>query len=111
MPISSFLNEVTPIFPSQINFKVEGSKIFCSCALKNLTGCRTFLRNDTGFAHIRNRLTAVGEVNGTINFVFLFFKLLLSAQKKENSSKFLRFGTFLQCEKVEHGFRLICILT
>ena len=33
MPISSFLNEVTPIRPPQINFEVEGSKIFCSCAL------------------------------------------------------------------------------
>ena len=26
MPISSFLNEVTPICPSQINFEVEGSE-------------------------------------------------------------------------------------
>ena len=33
VPISSFLNEVTPICPSQIYFEVEGSKIFCSCAL------------------------------------------------------------------------------
>ena len=33
MPIPSFLNEVTPICPSQINFEVEGSKIVCSCAL------------------------------------------------------------------------------
>ena len=33
MPISSFLNEVTPICPLQIKFEVEGSKIFCSCPL------------------------------------------------------------------------------
>ena len=60
MPISSFLNEVTPICPSQIHFEVEGSKIFCFCALYNLTGYGKFLRNDIGFAHSRNRLTAVG---------------------------------------------------
>ena len=28
MPISSFLNEVSPICPSQINLEVEGSEIF-----------------------------------------------------------------------------------
>ena len=60
MPNSLLLNEVTPICPSQVNFEVEGSKIFCSCALLNLTGYRKFLRNDIGFAHNRNRLTAVG---------------------------------------------------
>ena len=33
MPISLFLNENTLRFPSQINFEIEGSEMFCSCAL------------------------------------------------------------------------------
>ena len=34
MPVSSFLNEVTPICPSQINFEVKGSKISVSVRYK-----------------------------------------------------------------------------
>ena len=68
------------------------------------------LRNDIGFAHSRNRLTAVGGKWYT-KFCVSVFQIAIICSEKGKFLEVFEIRDFLQCEKAEHGFRLICILT